>query len=317
MSATVYELTRPGAGRLVPQKVPTPGPHQVLVRVQNVGVCASDLPTWANPQPTYPMQLGHEPVGEVIEAGPGIDVPAGSLVGGRIFPSFATYAVADLADLVLIPDGVDPAVALPEPVGCVVEGYRRTPTAPGASVAVVGGGFMGLIMVQLLASSAISDLIVIDPRADARDAATACGAGRVYEPASVPGALRYGMNSRETAGVDVVVEASGSQAGLDLAGDLVRPHGVLSILGYHQGRRQVNLQDWNWKALDVVNAHVRDQRLLREATLAGLRLQQAGRLELQKLVTHRFTADRIDEAFETLRSKPHGFIKSVVDFRSS
>lgn len=314
MTATVYELIRPGAGRLVPQKVPTPGPQQVIVRVRNVGVCASDLPTWANQQPAYPVQLGHEPVGEVIEASPGAGIPIGSLVGGRIFPSFATYAVADLADVVIIPDGVDPAVALPEPVGCVVEGYRRTPIEPGASVAVVGGGFMGLIMVQLLASSAISNLIVVDPRADARDTAMACGADQVYEPSSVPSALRYSMDSAATDGFDVVVEASGSQAGLDLASDLVRPHGVLSILGYHQGPRQVRMHDWNWKALDVVNAHVRDQSLLREATLAGLRLQQAGRLDMHKLVTHRFPADRIDEAFETLRGKPHGFIKSVVDF---
>lgn len=173
---------------------------------------------------------------------------------------------------------------------------------------------MGLIMVQLLASSAISNLTVVDPRADARDAAMACGADQVYEPSNVPTRLRYSMDSAATDGFDVIVEASGSQAGLDLAGDLVRPHGVLSILGYHQGLRQVRLQDWNWKALDVVNAHVRDQRLLREATLAGLRLQQVGRLNMHKLVTHRFSADRIDDAFETLRGKPQGFIKSVVDF---
>ena len=313
MTATVYELTHPGAGRLVPQQVPTPGVNQVLVRVLNVGVCASDLPTWSTAQPSYPVRLGHEPVGEVLEAGPGADVAVGSLVGGRIFPSLATHAIADVADIVVLPDGVDPAVALPEPVGCVVEGYRRTPLAPGASVAVIGGGFMGLIMVQLLASSPVSKVIVIDPRADARDSAVACGAGEVHEPAAVPGTLRHGPESPDSHGVDVVVEASGSQAGLDLAGELARPHGVLSILGYHQGTRQVNLQDWNWKALDVVNAHVRDQRLLREATLAGLRLQQAGRLDLHKLVTHRFPADRIDEAFDTLRSKPHGFIKSVVD----
>ncbi|TWD78974.1 threonine dehydrogenase-like Zn-dependent dehydrogenase [Kribbella amoyensis] len=313
MTASVYELVRPGAGRLVPQQVPSPGHDQVVVRVHTVGVCASDLPTWAGEQPAYPVQLGHEPVGEVIAAGAGAGIAIGALVGGRIFPSFATYALADAADVVVIPAGVDPAVALPEPVGCVVEGYRRTPLAPGASVAVIGGGFMGLVMVQLLASSLVSDLIVVDPRADARAAAAACGADRVYEPATVPDGLRYHLDSQETAGVDVVIEVSGSQAGLDLAGDLVRPHGVLSILGYHQGARQVNLQDWNWKALEVVNAHVRDRRLLREATLAGLRLQQSGRLDLRQLVTHRFPADRIDEAFETLRSKPHGFIKSVVD----
>ena len=52
---------------------------------------------------------------------------------------------------------------------------------------------------------------------------------------------------------------NGTQA---LAGELVRTHGVLSILGYHQGTRTVDLQAWNWKALDVVNGHVRGKTVI-------------------------------------------------------
>jgi len=54
------------------------------------------------------------------------------------------------------------------------------------------------------------------------------------------------------AGANVVIEVSGSQSGLELAGKLVRAHGILSILGYHQGAfRQVDIGMWNWKAIDV------------------------------------------------------------------
>jgi threonine dehydrogenase-like Zn-dependent dehydrogenase len=116
------------------------------------------------------------------------------------------------------------------------------------------------------------------------------------------------------AGFDIVVEASGSQAGLSLAGELVRAHGVLSILGFHQGApRSVDMEMWNWKALDVVNAHVRRRSNLVEATRAGLALMGAGRFSFEPLVTHRYNLSQLDEAFTALRDKPEGFIKAVIE----
>lgn len=309
-----YQVIAPGTGSLFPHDVGEPGPNQLLIRVLSNGVCASDLPLWAREQARYPIDIGHEPVGRVEAAGSGSRVPVGTIVGGRITSSFADYALADVEDAVVLPSNVDPFTALPEPVGCVVEGYRRTPIPVGASVAVVGLGFMGLVMLQLLRSSPVSRVYAIDLRQDALDVALRNGADVVSVPADVPARLYFDELSDPSNGVDVVIEASGSQAGLDLAGSLVRPHGLLSLLGYHQGSRQVPMQTWNWKALDVVNAHVRESRLLRDATAAGLELQNAGRLDIASLVTHRFDRTTIDDAFQTLRDKPTGFIKSVVDF---
>lgn len=314
ITAQNYRVISPGKGELFAQQPPEPGPNQLLVRVLSNGVCASDLPVWAREQRAYPITIGHEPVGLVEATGPGVTVPVGSLVGGRIGDSFANYALADAEDTVLLPDSVDPLTALPEPVGCVVEGYRRTHIPVGASVAVVGLGFMGLIMLQLLRSSPVSRIYAIDLRDDALATALRNGADLVFAPADVPTGLHFGERGGPSDGVDVVIEASGSQSGLDLASSLVRPQGVVSVLGYHQGPRQIQMQEWNWKALEVINAHVRDRRLLRDATVAGLQLQGARRLDIASLVTHRFSPARIDAAFETLRDKPHGFIKSIVDF---
>ena len=314
ITARNYRVVGPGRGELFAQQPQEPGPNQLLVRVLSNGVCASDLPVWAREQGRYPISIGHEPVGLVEATGPGVTLPVGALVGGRIGDSFATYAIADAEDAVVLPESVDPLTALPEPVGCVVEGYRRTPIPVGASVAVIGLGFMGLVMLQLLRTSPVSRIDAVDPRSDARDAALRNGADRALAPDDIPAALHFGERSTGSDGVDVVIEASGSQAGLELASSLVRPHGTVSILGYHQGPRQVPMRDWNWKALEIVNAHVRDRSLLRDATAAGLRLQAAGRLDIASLVTHRFGPARIDAAFETLRDKPHGFIKSIVDF---
>lgn len=313
MRTRAYQLVAPGRGELVTADLPEPGPGQLVLRVVANGVCASDLPTWAAAAPDGPRRLGHEPTGEVVATGPGVTIAPGTLVGGRIAPSFAEHALADLDDVVVLPDGVDPAVALPEPLGCVAEGLRRTPVPLGAHVAVVGLGFMGLVMTQLLRTTGVARLVAVDPRDDARRTALANGADAAHTPADLPAAAFSGDDSPARHGFDVVVEASGTQAGLDLAGRLVRPHGALSILGYHQSAREVDLRSWNWKALDVVNAHVRDRALLRASTAAALELVAAGRLDPGRLITHRFHLDQADAAFEALWSKPDGFVKAVVD----
>jgi threonine dehydrogenase-like Zn-dependent dehydrogenase len=312
MRTRVYQLATPGRGAPATVDLPEPGPGQLLMRVIANGVCASDLPTWAAAAPAE-RRLGHEPTGEVVATGPGVTITPGTLIGGRIARSFAEYALADLEDVVVLPPGVDPAVALPEPLGCVAEGLRRTPVPLGAHVAVVGLGFMGLVMTQLLHTTGAARLVAVDPRDDARRTALDNGASAAHDPSDLPAAAFSAEDSPASHGFDVVVEASGTQAGLDLAGRLVRPHGALSVLGYHQSARTVDLRTWNWKALDVVNAHVRDRALLRASTAAAMELVAAGRLDPGRLVTHRFRLDQADEAFETLRSKPAGFVKAVID----
>jgi threonine dehydrogenase-like Zn-dependent dehydrogenase len=110
----------------------------------------------------------------------------------------------------------------------------------------------------------------------------------------------------------VVFEVTGAAAGLDLATALTRAHGTLDIVGYHQGRRSVDLQAWNWKALDVVNGHVRDRRRLADSIRRGLAVVASGRVDYAALITHRYPLDAVDQAFTDLQAKPAGFVKAVV-----
>ncbi|SNR56370.1 alcohol dehydrogenase catalytic domain-containing protein [Actinomadura mexicana] len=307
LTGRIAEITAPRTFTVREHRFALPRAGQVLVKVDRIGICASDLGDWrtgpADGDP--PLRLGHEPVGTVHAIGDGVSgLRVGQVVTGRLVPSFADYVTASPADIVVVPDEVDPALALGEPLGCVVEGYRRARPAVGARTAVIGLGFMGLVMAQLLARSPTSRVLGIDPREDARMAATATGITEVLHPAD-PGLL--------PSSADLVVEASGTQAGVELATAMAAEHGVLSILGYHQApSRAIDLRTWNWKALDVVNAHVRDSGRLAEATRAALRLMAAGRLSVAPLLTHHFPLDRIDEAYRALDSKPHGFVKAVV-----
>jgi L-iditol 2-dehydrogenase len=69
---------------------------------------------------------------------------------------------------------------------------------------------------------------------------------------------------------------------------------------------------WNWKAIDVVNAHVRRGADLMESMRIGLELTAKGLIDLGALVTHRYPLDQVDRAYTDLQHKPPGFIKAVV-----
>ena len=112
---------------------------------------------------------------------------------------------------------------------------------------------------------------------------------------------------------DVVVEAVGKQWPLDLAGELIRERGRLIVAGYHQdGPRQVNLQLWNWRGIDVINAHERDPDVAREGIRAAVELLADGTLDPTPLYTHRVELARVGEALELMRRRPDGFLKALV-----
>ena len=110
-----------------------------------------------------------------------------------------------------------------------------------------------------------------------------------------------------------VIEAVGKQWPLDLAAELTREGGRLVIAGYHQdGPRQVNMQLWNWRGFDVVNAHERDSAVAVQGMRDAVEAVRSGLIDPMLLVTHRFKLDRLDEALDATRDKPCGFVKAVV-----
>jgi threonine dehydrogenase-like Zn-dependent dehydrogenase len=310
------QLVAPRTSEVVTAPTPAPGPGEVLMQITVSGVCASELHPWADGVPVYPHRFGHEPVGVVAGVGDGVSgVREGDRVTGLLNQAYANFCLADSSRLLAVPDGVADESALGEPIACLVNAQRRTPVELADRVALIGLGYMGLGMLQLLKLRGPRQIVAIDMREDARNMALALGANEVWHPDEVPDWARLTRFSdwNSDRGFDVVVEASGTQAGLTLAGELVRAHGVLSILGYHQGGdRQVNVGMWNWKAIDVVNAHVRRPADLMESMRIGLELTAAGLIDLGVLVTHTYGLDQVDAAYTDLQSKPSGFMKAII-----
>jgi threonine dehydrogenase-like Zn-dependent dehydrogenase len=151
-----------------------------------------------------------------------------------------------------------------EPLGCAVNIFQRSEIRAGQTVAIVGIGFLGALLTQL-ATHADARVIAMSRRPFslefAKQAAprTRIAAGRPLEdPREGEGA------SPAASGASASSSAPGLQWPLDLAGEMTAERGRLVIAGYHQdGMRQVNLQLWNWRGIDVINAHERDPQRLR------------------------------------------------------
>jgi threonine dehydrogenase-like Zn-dependent dehydrogenase len=110
-----------------------------------------------------------------------------------------------------------------------------------------------------------------------------------------------------------VIEAVGKQWPLDLAAELTGEGGRLIIAGYHQdGPRQVNMQLWNWRGFDVVNAHERDPAVAVRGMREAVEAIESGLIDPKLLITHRYPLEQLDEALNATRDRPGNFVKAVV-----
>jgi threonine dehydrogenase-like Zn-dependent dehydrogenase len=313
---TAAILARPGTVELAESPVPAPGPGQVLVRLEGCGVCASNLSPWRGEPwfeyPFAPGAPGHEGWGWVDELGDGVrDLRRGDRVAMLSGRAYAEYDVADASQVVKLPPELDGRPVPGEPLGCAVNILARSRIEAGQTVAVVGIGFLGALLTAL-AARAGARVIGISRREHALEIARSMGAAETIRMADREEILSRVRDLTDGALCERVIEAVGAQAPLDLAGELTRERGTLVIAGYHQdGPRQVNMQMWNWRGLDVVNAHERDPGAYRRGMEAAVRAVGRGELDPDPLYT-RFPLSRLGEALDATRDRPDGFMKALV-----
>jgi threonine dehydrogenase-like Zn-dependent dehydrogenase len=296
---------------------PEPGPGQVRVRVEGCGLCGSNLATWEGrpwfKYPLLPGRPGHEAWGRIDALGSGVEVSRhGERVAFLSDSAFAEYDLADASATVALPSALEGQPFPGEPLGCGMNIFRRSDIRPGQTVAIVGVGFLGALLTRLCARAG-ARVIAIGRRPFALEVARGYGAeecipmddhGRIIERVKALTGGRF---------CERVIEGVGAQWPLDLAGELTGERGRLVIAGYHQdGRRQVDLQLWNWRGLDVVNAHERDPRTYREGMQSALDAVLSGELDPFPLFTHAFSLASLGDAFRTLEERPDGFMKALV-----
>ena len=318
-TATMHGATvaAPGVAQLTRLAVPEPRPGEIRVRMEGSGVCGSNLPFWeGRPWFSYPGEPGapgHEGWGVVDAVGDGVVEPA---VGDRVATlsthAFAEYDIVAADAAVVLPPALAGQPVPGEALACAMNAFGRGDVQPGHTVAVVGIGFMGALLTALSAAAG-ARVIAVSRRPFALATARALGA-EVAIPLEDRGSVARQVGELTGgAGADRVFEAVGLQEPLDLAAELTRVRGRLLIAGYHQdGRRSVDLQLWNWRGLDVVNAHERDPAVYVQGMRDAVAAIAAGRIDPGPLYTHRYRLDQLGDAMEALRARPDGFLKALV-----
>src|ERR1700759_3549473 len=205
-------LNRPGSFRVAQVPDRTPGPGQIVVKVDCCGVCGTDLHIMDGefPPTPYPITPGHEFAGTVAAVGPDvlIDLPLGApvavdpslycgycrrcrsgrdnlcenwaAIGDTVDGAFAEYVAVPPVNAHRLPQGAGARRgAMVEPLACAVHGLRRLGPLFGDSVLLTGAGTMGLLLLQLLVHSGAGPVTVVDRVPDRLAVARKLGAARV------------------------------------------------------------------------------------------------------------------------------------------
>lgn len=314
MRAAVLE--GPKKVRIIEVAKPEPRDGEVRIRLEGCGLCGSNLPPWeGRPWFTYPFAPGapgHEGWGTVDRIGPGV---AGLCEGDRVATlsnsAFADFQVIPSGNVVRLPAALSDAPFPGEPIGCACNVFRRAEIQKNQTVAVVGVGFLGAIAVRLSVEAG-ARVLAIGRRPFALELARGLGAAEcipLENTAQVVEQVRHLTDGRMC---ERVIEAVGAQEPLDLAGELTCERGRLVIAGYHQEKRTVNMQLWNWRGLDVICAHERDAAVYRQGIDAAIEAVTSGVLQLRPLLTHTFALEDLSDAFEAMTRRPEGFLKAMV-----
>ena len=298
-------------------EIPDPGPGQIRIRLEGSGVCGSNLPLWEGKPwfeyPSIPGSPGHEGWGVVDAVGDGVtSFSTGDRVTALTYRAFAEYDLADETSVVPLPQSLANQPFPGEPLGCAINVFRRSDILAGQTVAIIGIGFLGAVLTRL-ASRAGARVIAISRRPFALELARELGADAVIPLENHQRIIDDVTKMTDGQGVDRAIEVVGLQWPLDLAAELTRVRGRLIIAGYHQdGQRQVNMQLWNWRGLDVINAHERDPAIYVEGIRGAVDAVSSGVLDPGRLYTHHYPLDELDQALETMRTRPDGFLKALV-----
>jgi threonine dehydrogenase-like Zn-dependent dehydrogenase len=311
------QFIKPGCIDIVEVPRPAPKDKQVLIKMEGCGICGSNIPMWEGREwfnyPAEPGNPGHEGWGVVESVGQNVEeFSPGDRVTMLSYNAFAEYDIAEKSAVVKLPES-DGLNFPGEPLGCAMNIFSRSNIKIGDVVAVIGIGFMGALITQL-ASKSGAEVISISRRQFSLDIAKKMGADYTIKMDDHWKIIDKVKNISKEALCTHVVEAVGLQWPLDLAGDIVREGGRLIIAGYHQdGLRKINMQQWNWKGIDIISAHERKQNKYIDGMKKAVNAVKKNILTPSELYSE-FNFEDINKAFDTAVKRPDGFIKAVIRF---
>lgn len=328
MNGTMRQMVMAGPrkSKIIEVPIPQITDDTMLVKVTLTGMCHSEWYPWATAKEGD--MLGHETVGVVAEVGKNVKgFQVGDRVTGLGGGAYKEYIVAEPYKMAHVPDCLKDEDAISEPLACLLSAAMKLPVQTlGDTVAVVGCGYMGLGTISLFKAMGYGDIIAIDKRREALENAKKFGATETYLPEEIPEkyfstfeSLMGNVDLKRdgdnhvlfSMGIPTVMEFTGTEDGLRLAGDLVQAHGRLGIGGYHNdGERRINYMLWNFKAITTINCH--ERRISYEAGLCRrcMELLEKGIWNFTG-VTKIYDMKDFDRVSEMMEHHTDGFIKAA------
>jgi alcohol dehydrogenase len=346
MKAAVF--VAPGKIVLDEKPIPSVGPGEALVRVTTTTICGTDVHILKGEYPVAPGRIvGHEPVGVVEEIGPGISgydigqrviigaiTPCGQChpcldghhaqcggkpIGGWRFGNTIDGCQAEyllvphaMANLAPVPDGLSDEQVLmcPDIMSTGFSGAERGGIKIGDTVAVFAQGPIGLCTTAGARLRGATTIIAVDGIPERLEMAKRLGADVVIDfRATDP--VQEIMRLTGGRGVDVAIEALGTQQTFESCLRVLKAGGVLSSLGVYSGKLSL--------PLDAIAAGLGDHTIITTLCPGGkermrrlMRTVAAGRIDLEPLVTHRFKLDQIEQAYELFGNQRDGVLKVAI-----
>lgn len=325
--------------------IPKPGPKEVLIKVKMGAICGSDVhiynwTEWAQAVvPSLPHILGHEFAGEIVEVGKEVSnlKPGDHVAGETHIPCdncylcltgqrhicqfmkvygvhsqgiFSEYAVLPEPCAVKIPREISiPVATMMEPCGVAVHGLSQG-IVSGKKLTIFGCGPIGLFAVQGAVAYGASRIYAVDISENRLQMAKSFGATKVFHAERDP-LEKVILEETNGLGVDMVLEISGQQKAYDQGLRILRKGGTFVIIGV---------------AAKPIQLEVPTNIMYKEAKLFGITgremygtwyqvidLVQSGKVDLEKVITHRLPPEKFAEAFQIAMEAQHGKVAFIFE----
>ncbi|MFQ3474728.1 zinc-binding alcohol dehydrogenase [Halonotius sp. F2-221B] len=260
----------------------------------------------------YPLRYGYAAAGTVVETGSDV---ADEWLDRSVFAfrPHQTRFAADPDDLVPLPDGVSPAHGSLLPTvetatNLVLDSEPRL----GESVVVFGAGVVGLCTTRLLSAFPLGELVVVEPIATRREAATAMGADRTLTPEAA---------AAEVGDCDLAVELSGEPAVLNDAIDAVGYDGRV-VVGSWYGEKRAPIDlggSFHRDRIELVSSQVSTIDPARRGRWDRKRrfdtaVEWLDRLDCERLISHRVPFSEAADAYELLDARDESVLQVVLTY---
>lgn len=315
MKAAVLEAPQQIVIKEFPLKEPKA--DEVLIRLEGCGICASNIPVWQGREwfnyPTAPGNPGHEGWGIVEVVGSAVEnIKVGDRVAALSYHAFATHDIAKAENVLVLPEFFENKPFPGEPLGCALNIFERSEINLGDTVAVIGCGFLGLLLIQLLKEKNCK-VIAISRRDFSLKAAKEQGADEIIPLENHQEIINQVSELTEGKFCDKVIECTGIEWPLNLAIELTKIRGRLIIAGFHQdGMRSINVQLLNWRGIDMISAHEREPSTSLEGMKKAISAIIEKRMNPFPLFTHTYSLENLEQGFKDLEYRKDGFIKGLL-----